>query len=59
MKYKVAITKTADGVQDYMQIISDDQFSTNIVLIGFFDVWDSRTERLSILNAPPLKKEKK
>lgn len=40
--YKVTITKTADGSQEYMQIISSDQFSTNIVLIGEFILNDSR-----------------
>lgn len=40
--YKVTITKTANGKQEYMQIISSDQFSTNIVLIGKFDVTDTR-----------------
>ena len=42
MKYKVTITKTSDGHQEYMQVISQDQFSTNIVLIGEFDVKDAR-----------------
>ena len=40
--YKVTITKTADGKQEYMQVISSDQFSTNIVLIGKFEVTDAR-----------------
>ena len=42
MKYKVTITKTADGQQEYMQIIAADQFSTNIVLIGEFELSDTR-----------------
>jgi len=42
VKYKVTITKTSDGHQEYMQVISQDQFSTNIVLIGEFDVKDAR-----------------
>jgi hypothetical protein len=42
MRYKVTITKTADGKQEYMQIISEDQFSTNIVLVGKFEVKDAR-----------------
>lgn len=40
--YKVTITKTANGKEEYMQIISSDQFSTNIVLIGKFEVNDAR-----------------
>lgn len=31
---KVQITKTADGKADYIQILSADQFSINIVLIA-------------------------
>jgi len=42
VKYKVTITPTADGRQQYMQVISEDQFSTNIVLIGEFEVIDTR-----------------
>ena len=42
MKYKITLTKTSDGLQEYMQIISEDQFSTNIVLIGTFDLKDTR-----------------
>jgi hypothetical protein len=42
MKYKITITKTADGRQEYVQIISADQFSTNIVLIGKFELLDAR-----------------
>lgn len=42
VNYKVTITKTADGNQEYMQIISEDQFSMNIVLIGKFEVLDTR-----------------
>ena len=45
MKYTVTITKTSDGSQEYMQVISADQFSTNIVLIGEFTVKDSRPEK--------------
>jgi hypothetical protein len=40
---KVTISKTADGSNDYMQIVSDDQFALNIVLIaGKIEVADSR-----------------
>jgi hypothetical protein len=42
MKYKITLTKTADGLQEYMQIISQDQFSVNIVLLGQFELNDSR-----------------
>jgi hypothetical protein len=42
VKYKVTITRTSDGSQEYMQIISADQFSTNIALIGEFQVNDTR-----------------
>jgi hypothetical protein len=42
VRYQVMITKTADGKQEYMQIIAADQFSTNIVLIGKFVVKDLR-----------------
>ncbi len=40
--YKVTISPTANGQDDYLQIISDDGFETNIVLIGKFEVADSR-----------------
>jgi hypothetical protein len=42
VRYQVMITKTADGKQEYTQIIAADQFSTNIVLIGKFVVKDLR-----------------
>ena len=42
MKYVLLISKTADGEQDYLQIISEDNISVNIVLIGEFDVTDTR-----------------
>jgi len=31
---RVTITKTSDGKQEYMQIVSKDQLSINIVLIA-------------------------
>ena len=34
MKYKISISKTANGEKDYVQIISEDQWSTNIVLVS-------------------------
>ena len=43
--YKVTITKTADGKAEYMQIISSDQFSLNLVLIGKFEVLDTRKNK--------------
>jgi len=40
---KVTVTKTVDGTADYMQIMSTDQFSLNIVLIApKIDVQDMR-----------------
>lgn len=33
-KLRILVTKTADGSRDYVQILSDDQFTVNIVLIA-------------------------
>jgi len=45
MKYIVTVSKTANGKQDYMQIISEDQFNTNIVLIAdIIEIKDVREE---------------
>lgn len=33
-KLTITITKTMDGVSDYVQILSGDQFALNIVLIA-------------------------
>jgi hypothetical protein len=44
MKYKVTVSKTAQGDQDYLQILSPDGFEVNIVLIGEIDLEDTRTE---------------
>ena len=33
-KLIITISKTADGQQDYMQIVSEDQFAINVVLIS-------------------------
>ena len=41
-KYKITLSPTADGLSDYLQILSDDGFKTNIVLVGQFAVTDSR-----------------
>ena len=34
LKLNVTITKTADGKQDYIQIMSDDVISVNVVLVA-------------------------
>lgn len=45
MKLTVQITKTANGKQDYIQIMSEDYTSVNIVLIADqIEVKDDRTE---------------
>lgn len=33
-KLKVTVTKTADGLKDYVQIMSDDYTSVNVVMIA-------------------------
>jgi hypothetical protein len=33
MKLKVTISKARDGIHDYMQIMSDDYISVNLVLV--------------------------
>lgn len=44
-KLKITITKTADGQFDYLQILSVDQFSLNIVLIAEeLEVGDARPD---------------
>ena len=40
---RITVTKTADGLHDYVQIISSDQFRINIVLIA--DGIEVRDER--------------
>jgi hypothetical protein len=43
---KVTITKTTDGQSDYVQIMSQDQFSVNIVLIApAIEVLDTRSKK--------------
>ena len=43
MKLNVTITKTRRGDQDYIQIMSDDMMSVNIVLVADeIDIKDSR-----------------
>jgi hypothetical protein len=34
MKLKVTVTKTSSGGQDYIQIMSDDMLSVNVVLVA-------------------------
>jgi hypothetical protein len=43
-KLKLTVTKTSDGANEYVQIMSADQFSVNIVLIA---------EHIEILDARP------
>lgn len=42
-KLKIQVTKTADGARDYVQIMSADQFTVNVVLIA--DEIEMRDER--------------
>jgi len=45
MKLDVTITKTRDGLADYIQIMSDDAVSVNIVLVAEkINVKDHRTK---------------
>jgi len=44
MKLKVTVTKTADGQQDYIQIMSEDMVRVNIVLVGEIEVEDRRED---------------
>lgn len=41
-KYTVTVTKTSDLQNDYIQIMSDDMVSVNIVLVGEIRVEDHR-----------------
>lgn len=42
-KLRVTLSKTSRGDQDYMQVMSEDQYSVNIVLIAdSIEVLDSR-----------------
>ncbi len=34
MKLRVTVSKTSGGDKDYLQVLSDDQFSVNVVLIA-------------------------
>ena len=42
MKYRITVSKTSDGDSDYIQIMSDDFLSVNIVLVGSVDLEDRR-----------------
>ena len=44
MKLVVTITKTADGQQDYIQIMSEDMVRVNVVLVGEIEVDDRRED---------------
>ena len=44
MKLQVTVTKTSDGLSDYIQIISDDMLSVNIVLVVEEVVVEDRRE---------------
>lgn len=44
-KLRVTITKTSDGLADYIQIMSADTMSVNVVLIaGKIEVQDNRDD---------------
>lgn len=34
MRYNATVTKTADGLRQYLQVMSEDSVSTNIVLVA-------------------------
>ena len=40
--YQITLSKTANGLQEYLQVISSDGFAVNIVLIGKFQLKDTR-----------------
>lgn len=51
MKLKVTVTKTRDGVRDYVQVMSEDMVSVNVVLIADeIVVEDARRETLRAAN---------
>ena len=41
-QYRITISSTADGSAEYLQIVSMDGLETNIVLIGEFEIFDTR-----------------
>jgi len=53
MKLTVTITKTSFGDSDYIQIMSEDQISVNIVLVAEeIEVHDHSTPRVKIPDEP-------
>lgn len=50
MKLKVTITKTADGRMDYVQIMSDDTLSVNVVLMAeAIELLDGRAPKVDAM----------
>lgn len=50
MTLKITVTKTANGLQEYLQVISDDQFAINVVLIA---------DKIEILDTRPVEPKRK
>jgi len=49
MKLNVTVTKTQNGLQDYIQIISDDALSVNVVFVAEkIEVKDHRKKESTI-----------
>ena len=44
MKYKIVLSNTTNGLSEYLQVISEDGFEVNVVLIGEFTIYDSRDD---------------
>lgn len=47
MRLKITISKTSDGRQDYLQVMSDDMISVNVVLVA---------EKIEVSDARPKEK---
>jgi hypothetical protein len=48
MKLNVTVTKTSDGARDYIQIMSDDMFTVNVVLVAdLIEVRDAREPKVA------------
>jgi len=48
-KLIITVSKTANGEKDYVQVISDDQFSINVVLIADeIEIRDARTTKETV-----------
>ena len=45
LELSIFISKTADGKQDYLQILTPDQLTVNIVLVGKVTLEDLRDVR--------------